>query len=457
MANLTHKLTGKMRRSFSPATIITLVFAALVLLGAGLLCLPFSSRSGECCGFLTALFTATSAVCVTGLSLVDTYSQWSGFGQAVLLLLIQIGGLGFMTIFSMFLLLLKEKIGLKKRMLLQQTYGLNDIQGVVGLLARVLRVTAMAEGTGALILTLRFSRDFPFFDALWMGVFHGVSAFCNAGFDILGRIEPGCSLIPYAKDPVVSVTVMALIVMGGIGFFVWQDLWKNRHRPRGLCVYTRLVLLFNAILLFGGALLFGAMEWRNPATLGSMRGGQKVLCALFQSVTTRTAGFSGIPQAAMTQGSQALSCVWMLIGGSSGSTAGGMKVVTVGVFLLSALSFSRGRSRLTVMKRTVNSAQISLAATIVTMMISLSFLGAVAITAFDGVDFLRALYETTSALGTVGLTADVTPGLCLGSKLMIIVFMFFGRVGITTISTGLLLSDRTEEYFRYAETKLLIG
>lgn len=450
-------LTKRMTRAFSPALIITLVFAALVLLGAGLLCLPVASRSHESCRFITALFTATSATCVTGLALTDTYTQWSAFGQAVLLVLIQIGGLGFMTVFSMFLLFLKEKIGLKKRMLLQQTYGLNDMHGVVSLLRRILCVTAVTEGIGAILLTVRFVRDFPLRSAAWMGVFHAVSAFCNAGFDILGCIEPGCSLIPYATDRLVGFTVMFLIVMGGLGFFVWEDLWSHRRAPRGLCVYSKLVLIFSAVLILVGALLFAAMEWNNPATIGLMSGRDKVFCALFQSVTTRTAGFSGIPQGGLTQGSQALSCVWMLIGGSSGSTAGGMKTVTVGVLLLAALSFSRGRSRLTVMKRTVAQAQISLAMTIVTMMIALSFLGAIVITVFDGVDFLRALFETTSALGTVGLTADVTPGLCLGSKLMLIVFMFFGRVGITTISTGLLLSDRAEEYFKYAETKLLIG
>lgn len=457
MARLFERFTKKVRRSFSPALVITLVFAALVLLGAGILCLPFASRSGESCDFLTALFTACSATCVTGLSLVDTYTQWSGFGQAVLLVLIQVGGLGFMTVFSMFLLLLKEKIGLKKRMLLQQTYGLNDIEGVVELLRRVLKTTALIEGVCAVVLTLRFMREYAFFRSLWMGVFHSISAFCNAGFDILGFLEPGCSLIPFSNDPVVLGTVMLLIQAGGIGFFVWDDLWENRRHLSGLCVYTKLVLLIDAVLVFGGALLFGALEWSNPATLGSMGTGGRLLGALFQSVTTRTAGFSGIPQGAMTPGSQALSCFFMLTGGASGSTAGGMKIVTVGVLLLSALSYCRGKTRITVMRRTVNPADISLAAAIVVTMTTLTFLGAVILTVFDKVDFLRALYETSSALGTVGLTADVTPTLCIGSKLMIIVFMFFGRVGITTISTGLLFGDRAEEHFRYAETKMLIG
>lgn len=447
----------KVRHPFSPAQITTLTFAALVLLGAGILSLPISSRTNQSCGFLTALFTSCSSVCVTGLSLVDTYTQWSGFGQAIILLLIQVGGLGFMTIFSMFLLMLREKIDLKNRMLLQYSYSLNDIQGVIRFLRRVVRLTVVVEFLGAVILTIRFSQDFPIGNALWMGVFHSISAFCNAGFDILGTIRPGSSLMYYSNDWVVCGVAMALITIGGIGFFVWDDLWVHRRNLRKISVYSKLVLIISAILVFGGALFFGGLEWNNPMTLGPMTTSEKILCALFQSITTRTAGFSTISQSSLTQGSQAISCIWMLIGGSSGSTAGGMKTVTVGVLLLSAISNSRGKSQLTIMKRKVNHSQISLATSIVTMMVSLALVGALVLTIFDHVDFLRALYETTSALGTVGLTADVTPVLSVFSQSLIIIFMFFGRVGITTISMGFLLGDRSEEYFHYAETKLLIG
>lgn len=441
----------------SPSRVITLVFAALVLLGAALLSLPFSSRLGQSCGFLTALFTACSAVCVTGLSLVDTYTQWSGIGQAVILAMIQVGGLGFMTIFSLFLLLLRERLGIKRRMLLQQSFGLNDMQGVVHLLYRVVRVSAVMELGGAVILTLRFWQDVPFGSAVWMGLFHSVSAFCNAGFDILGRWEPGSSLMLYSNDWIVCLTLMTLITVGGLGFFVWQDLYVNRKNLREISVYTRLVLCISAILVISGALIFGALEWNNPDTLGQKDVAGKILAALFQSVTTRTAGFSAISQGKLTQASQAISCIWMLIGGSSGSTAGGMKTVTVGVLLLSTFRSARGKSRLTVFDRTVNESQITMANTIVTLMVSISLLGAFVITIADGVDFLPALFESASALGTVGLTADLTPTLCIGSKLLLILYMFFGRVGITTISMGFLLGERAEERFHYAETKLLIG
>ncbi len=419
--------------------------------------LPFASRSGQSCGFLTALFTSCSATCVTGLSLVDTYTQWSAFGQIVLLLLIQVGGLGFMTVFSLFLLVIRAKLGLKKRMLLQQTYGLTDIHGVVGLLRRVVLGTVVIELSGAVVLCLRFLKDFPLKNAIWMGLFHSVSAFCNAGFDLMGRVSPGSSLAFYAEDPVVCITVMLLITLGGIGFFVWQDLWSNRANLKGISVYSRLVLCTSWILVIGGAVLFGAAEWNNPTTLGAFAPGAKVLGAVFQSVTTRTAGFASFSQGAMTELGKVLSCIWMLIGGSSGSTAGGMKTVTVAVLLLSTLSVLRGRSRLTVMHRTVSQSQISIAATIVTLMVSLSLLGAIVLVALNDISFVDALFETTSALGTVGLTADLTPTLSMLSHIMIIIFMFFGRVGIMTIAMGFLLSDRTEERFRYADTKLMMG
>lgn len=460
MSRFLHKLSRRLdriNRSFSPAQVITLIFAAIIFLGAVLLSMPAASRAGRSCGFLTALFTACSATCVTGLSLVDTYTQWSAFGQAVILCLIQVGGLGFMTIFSLFLLMLNAKLGLKKRMILQQAFGLADIQGVVQLLKRVIALTFAVELTGAIALTVRFAFDFPLKNAIWMGVFHSISAFCNAGFDILGRICPGGSLTPYAGDWLICTVVMLEIIIGGLGFFVWQDLWLSRRRMRGLSVYSRMALCATAVLLAAGAIVFGACEWNNPATLGGAGVGDKLLGAVFQSVTTRTAGFATFSQGDMTEAGKALSCVWMLIGGCSGSTAGGMKTVTVAVLLLATLNAARGRSRLTLFRRTVSRAQISMASALVTLMVSLSFFGAIVLSAGNGFSFIDALFETTSALGTVGLTAGVTPDLTAASQIMIIIFMFFGRVGIMTISMGFLMGDRTEERIRYAETKLMIG
>lgn len=319
----------------STTRIIALCFAGIILTGALLLTLPVASRSGESCGFLTALFTATSATCVTGLILVDTFVQWSGFGQIVILSLIQIGGLGFMSIASIFAFSLHKKLGLKQRMLLAQAMSLNDVEGVVRLQKHVLVGTFSLEGLGALILFFRFLPGYGPWNALKWGVFHSVSAFCNAGFDILGVLQPGSSLMLFQTDPVVCLTIMALIVVGGLGFFVWEDVLRAvRTRAwRRLSVYSRLVLTCTGLLILVGAGVICAMEWNNPATLGPMTVPQKLLAGSFQSVTTRTAGFAAIDQGAMGESTKAMSIVLMLIGGSSGSTAGGLKTVTVAVLL----------------------------------------------------------------------------------------------------------------------------
>ncbi len=435
---------------------IVLVFLTIILAGAGLLTLPVAAKSREATGFLTALFTATSATCVTGLVLVDTFTHWSGFGQAVILTLIQIGGLGFMTIMSLFFLAAHKKIGLKERLVLAQSMGLEQLNGIVRLVRKVLLGTLLMEGIGALILTLRFAFQMPFGKALWWGVFHAVSAFCNAGFDIMGAVEAGGSLVTYASDPVVNGVIMALIVLGGLGFFVWDDISRNR-RFRKLTVYSRLVLVITGILLLGGAAVIGVLEWNNPATLGDLPVGEKILAALFQSVTVRTAGFYTVPQGALTGASVAVSDVLMFIGGSSGSTAGGAKTVTMGVLLLSVLAAARGRSRVTVFRRTVQSQQISNAVAIVVMMFVLALGSSVVISATNGLDFGPCLYETISAIATVGLTTGITPDLNILSQLILIVLMFFGRVGVMTVSMGFLLSNPAEERYRFADTKLLIG
>ncbi len=434
---------------------IVLAFLGVILLGAGLLTLPAASRGGESAGFLTALFTSTSATCVTGLVLADSYTQWSGFGQIVILCLIQTGGLGFMSLASVFFFLLRRKIGLRQRLIMAQGFSLNDVDGVVHLVRTVLLWTALIEGGGALILTFRFLPEYGFSQALRWGVFHAVSAFCNAGFDIWGKIRPGSSVECFARDPVVNLTLMALIIIGGLGFYVWLELANHRKKP--LSVHTKLVLLISALLIAGGAALFAVFEWENDATIGAWSAGEKLLAASFQSVTCRTAGFASIPQGSLSEASKALSCVLMLIGGSAGSTAGGMKTVTVGVLLLSLIASARGRSRVTVFGRTISQDQIRQAVTVVGLMLTLTVAGGIFLCAANGFSFLDCLYEAASALGTVGLTTGLTPLFGVGSKLLLIVFMFFGRVGIMTICFGFLLGDPAEERYRYAETRLLIG
>ena len=435
---------------------IVAAFLAVILLGALLLTLPAASRSGTSCGFLTALFTSTSATCVTGLVLADTYVQWTGFGQIVILCLIQIGGLGFMSIISIFFFLLHRKIGLQQRLIMAQGFSLNGMDGVVHLVRKVLLWTLVLEAGGAAILTARFAGTYGFWQAFRWGIFHAISAFCNAGFDLFGKLKSGSSLELFVHDPVVNFVIMALIVIGGLGFYVWVDL-SRRGRLKRLSVHTKLVLSITAVLIFGGAALFALLEWNNPETIGRFSTGEKLLASLFQSVTCRTAGYASVPQGALTDASKALSSVLMLIGGSAGSTAGGIKTVTVGILFLSALNAARGKSRLTVFGRTIGDGQIRQAVTVMILMASLAFGGAIAISAAGGFSFLDSLFETTSALGTVGLTTGLTPLLGAGSKVLLILFMFFGRVGIMTISFGFLLSDQAEERYHYAEAKVLIG
>lgn len=441
----------------SPARCIVLAFGMIILVGAALLMLPCASADRISCSPLTAVFTAVSATCVTGLSLVETGVAWSGFGQIVILVLIQLGGLGFMSILSIFFFMLHSKIGLKKRMILAQAFSLNSVDGVVKLVRHVLFGTLTIELAGAALLTVRFLGRFPWLQALKMGIFHSVSAFCNAGFDLLGCIQPGSSLALYAGDVWVNLVIMALIIIGGIGFFVWEDLLRYRFRFKRLTVYSRLVLVTTTILILGGWLLFALLEWNNPETLGAMPAGQRVLAALFQSVTTRTAGFATVPQGALLESSKAISTLLMFIGGSSGSTAGGLKTVTVAVLVLASHAMLRGRRQVRAFHRGIAQQQILQALSLFACFFALMFGGAVILTASSGFSFLDCLYEATSALATVGLSTGLTGALPAAGKILLIIYMFLGRVGIVTVGMGLLLGSGQEELYRTAETKLLIG
>lgn len=444
------------RRSLSPTKTIALVFGVIILLGALLLSLPAASREGVSCGFRPALFTATSATCVTGLVLYDTWSRWSGFGQIVILCLIQIGGLGFMSAATMLIFLLRKRVGLKQRLVMAQALSVNDMDGIVRLQRLVLAGSFGIEGAGALILFLRFLPEYGFRRALRWGIFHSVSAFCNAGFDIFGCLEPGGSLAVFRSDPIVLLTLSLLIILGGLGFLVWQEVAQKRSVHR-LSVYSRLVLTATAALLAAGWVMTLLLEWNNPDTLGEMTVADKILNGFFQSVTLRTAGFAAIDQAKLTEGGKAFSIFLMLIGGSSGSTAGGLKTVTFVVLVLFVVARSRGRDTVCVFRRTIPQRQALDAMTIASLMIGLAMAGAIFITATSPVGFTDALYESVSAIGTVGLTAGATGKLSIPAQLLIIAYMYFGRVGVLTISMGFLTGDRAEQRFRYAETNLLIG
>ena len=435
--------------------LIAAAFAAIIFLGTVLLMTPAASRSGIPCSFRGALFTATSATCVTGLTLFDTWTQWSGFGQAVILCLIEIGGLGFMSAASIFVFLLRRRVGMKQRLVMAQSLSVSDVSGVVRLQKLVLKGSLTIQGIGALILALRFWPQVELKRAICWGVFHSVSAFCNAGFDIMGVFDPGTSVMRYQTDYIVMLTLMVLVVLGGLGFFVWEELARVRSFKK-LSVYTKLVLIITLSLLLFGTVIFALLEWNNPATLGEMSWHHRLLNAAFQSVTVRTAGFISFDQAAMTDAAKAVSVVLMLIGGSSGSTAGGMKTVTLLVMLLFLWSRFRGRETVTVFKKTIPNSQVLDALTIAAVMIGLALFGGVFISATSGFGFTDALYESASAIATVGLSAAGTANMSIVSQYLIILYMYFGRVGVLTIALGF-LEDRKPERFRYAETKLMIG
>ena len=442
----------------STTQIIALTFAGIILLGTTLLSLPIASRNGESCGIFPALFTATSATCVTGLTLFDTWSQWSGFGQTVILLLIEVGGLGFMSAASLVIFLFRRKVGLKQRMVMAQAMSLNDMHGVVQLQRIVIFGSLSIQLLGAVVLCLRFLPDYGFRQAAIWGVFHAVSAFCNAGFDIFGSVAPGQSLIPFNNDPVVLITLMVIITVGGLGFFVWEELARVRSFKK-FSVYTKLVLIATIAIILIGTGLFLLLEWNNPDTLGGMPVGQKILNACFQTVTLRTAGFVSVDQGALSEGAKAVSMVIMLIGGSSGSTAGGLKTVTFVVLVLFIWAKARDKSSVHLFHRTIPTNKATDAMTIFFIMVALAFFGGCFITATapGNVSFTDGLFEAVSALATVGLTAGITPVLGMPAQILIIAFMYFGRVGVLTISLGFLMGNKAEDRFRYADTNLLIG
>lgn len=443
-------------KSLSTTKVIAVAFGLIILTGALLLNLPAASRNGISAGFLPALFTATSATCVTGLSLFDTWSQWSGFGQIVLLCLIQIGGLGFMSAATMVVFFLRRRIGLKQRLVMAQALSVGDINGIVRLQRMVLFGSFSVEGIGAMILFIRFLPEYGFARALKWGIFHAVSAFCNAGFDIFGCLTPGVSVMEFQSDPVVLLTLSALIIIGGLGFLVWEEVLKKK-RFRKFSVYTKLVLVTSLGLILAAWALTCLIEWDNPGTLGNLSVADKLLNGFFQAVTLRTAGFASFDQALLTEGGKAIAVFFMLIGGSSGSTAGGLKTVTFVVLVLFIWARLRGRSTVCAFRRTIPASQVLDAMTIAMAMLILAMFGAVFICATSPVGFTNALFEAISALATVGLTADTTLRLSVPAQYLIILYMYFGRVGILTISLGFLAGDRAAERFRYAQTSLLIG
>lgn len=452
-------LTGsKLSKALNPTRIVVLGFCGIILLGTFLLCLPISSRSGEMTSPLISLFTATSATCVTGLAKVDTFLHWSFFGQLVILLMIQIGGLGFVSVISMLSFLFHYKIGLSQRLVMASALNMNNTSGVVRVVKRAIIGTLCFELGGACLLALRFVPVFGLGQGLWFSLFHAVSAFCNGGFDLMGgHTGHFSSLVGFYSDPFVLIVIMVLITAGGLGFFVWEDLIQQKFALEKLTLYSRMVIEASFWLVILGTGAFITLEWSNPATLGEMSIFDRWVNALFQSITLRTAGFATIDQAALTDGSALVSIVMMLIGGSSGSTAGGLKTVTAGVLIIALRDSLKGRYDVIYHGRTIPAKQVRNATVLLQMVLIMFFFGMLALTITDDRAFLPSAYEAASAMGTVGLSMNLSPHLNTMSSLVIILLMFLGRVGILSVSLAFMTSKGKANKVKYPTTDMMIG
>ena len=426
------------KRRLSSFQIITLGFAGVILLGALLLMLPISTTGENITPFNETLFTATSAVCVTGLVVQDTGCYWSTFGQAVILALIQIGGLGVVTVAASFALLSGRKISLMQRSTMQDAISAPKVGGIVRLTRFILRGTFLIELLGALAMLPVFCRDYGW-RGIWMAVFHSVSAFCNAGFDILGtgnNLYP--SLTSYAGSPIINITIMLLIVTGGIGFLTWDDICENKLHFHHYRMQSKVILVTTAFLLVLPAIFFFFVDF------SSLPIGKRVLASFFQSVTPRTAGFNTVILSDMTGASQAVMIFLMMIGGSPGSTAGGMKTTTLAVLVANAAATFRQHESVQFFGRRIECGVVKTAATVVTMYLALFFGGAIFISVYENLPLSSCLYETASAVGTVGLTLGITPQLHIPSQMVLIMLMYLGRVGGLTLIYAALSGKRAE-------------
>lgn len=418
---------GILKRKLSSFQIILLGFAGVILLGAFLLTLPISSKVREWTSFIDALFTSTSAVCVTGLVVFDTATHWSIFGQIVILLMIQIGGMGVVTIAVSIAVISGKKIGLFSRETMKNAISAPNVSGIVRLTGFIIKGIFLIELIGALVMMPVFCIDYGA-EGIWLAVFHSVSAFCNAGFDIMGtKSGEFSSITRYSAQPVINITVMLLVIIGGIGFLVWEDVCKHKWRIREYRTQSKVVLIVTASLIVLPAIYFFFFEF------GDLPVGKRIFASLFQSITTRTAGFNTVNLTAISDTGLYLMIILMLIGGSPGSTAGGMKTTTIAVLFSSAFSVFRKKDNAELMKRRVDDETVKTASAIFIMYITLFLLGGMVISAIEKLPITVCLYETASAVGTVGLTLGITPTLKVASRLILILSMFFGRVGGMTL------------------------
>ncbi len=445
-------LFGKKRLTTTQA--LALGFFIIILTGALLLTLPIASRDGNITSFMDALFTSTSATCVTGLIIADTYTKWSLFGQLIILLEIQIGGLGFMTIGVGFAMILRQRIGIWMRGTLQESVNIDQIGGVVRLAKRVIKGTIIIEGLGALLLSLRFMMDFPWYKAIYYGIFHSISAFCNAGFDLMGEIEQYGSFVPYKTDILINIVIMLLIIIGGIGFLVWDDIYTNKLFYKRYRLQTKIVLMVTFILIFGGAILFYIME-RDGVAYQDMTIGQKIMAAFFNSVTARTAGFNTTDTNLLKPCSKLLTMFLMFIGGSPGSTAGGIKTTSIAVIILSVVSTLHG-SNMNIFKRRIEDSVVKKATVVLSLNLTLVIIAMLIITAIQSVPTLSTGFELVSAISTVGMSTGITRSFGIIPRILLILLMYFGRVGSMTFALSFMKKTKPTST-KYPMEKVNVG
>lgn len=421
--------------------ILTAGFLVVILVGAFLLWIPISNQKPI--AFIDALFTSVSAVCVTGLVTIVPQTQFTIFGKVILLMLIQIGGLGIIACVTAFFFILKKQITVRERMVIQEAYNADSLGGIVGMVRRILMGTVVIEGAGAVFYAFQFVPEYGWVRGIWYSIFHSISAFCNAGIDILGTD----SLAKYIDNPIINITTMLLIIMGGIGFNVWFDVLDNGRKIRkkevpgkwwfkGLRLHSKLAIVTTVTLIITGTILTFLLEYHNPNTIGDLKLSGKLLASAFQSVTTRTAGYSTFSQAGMHEETRFLNILLMFIGGSPGGTAGGVKTTTIAMLILTCIALIRGGQDTECFGRRISAQNIRMGFATLLLAFMIYFSGTTMIAVFepDSVSFLNIMYETASALGTVGLTADLTPHLCRASQVVIMLMMYIGRLGAMTIA-----------------------
>lgn len=447
------KISFKKLIPLSPPRILALGFIGIILLGAILLTLPYATMDSKGLSFLDALFTSTSAVCVTGLVVVDTGTHFTFLGQIVILLLIQIGGLGFMTFATLFAIILGRKITLKERLLLQEALNQVTIEGIVRLAKYVVQITFAIQAAGALILTLRWAGDMGWGRSLYFGIFHAISAFNNAGFDLFGEFASLTG--DYQGDVITNITMMLLIIIGGLGFAVLSDLYV--HRGHKLTLHSRVVLHSTVILILVGAVVIFVLELTNPRTMAGYDSTTKFLSAFFQSITPRTAGFSTINTAYLRDTTQLFIIILMFIGASPGSTGGGIKTTTFVSILFATISTLKGHCQVSLKERTLAKDVVTKAFTIMILAVLLILVITSILTLTEEADFLTLLFEATSAFGTVGLSLGITPQLSQIGRVAIIITMFCGRVGPLTLAYALNKKKTALGTMKYPEERILIG